>query len=322
MASFYNFDIENDSRFLLGYPNYIGYEINTIGDQYMRSRIFYFFMLSIPFLMMVGCSSSKSTEQTSLSQTAVWQKQPLVIDGSDSDWIKPLTFFDKKEKLNYAVSNDKENIYLMLSTRDPLEQQKILQGGLTVWINTQAQKNETSALGIAFPTDSRNNHDRSIMAAARPDLYRDKINSLADIKDYSLYGFKSGDTVENYDLEQNNDEGIALSLNYNQAGDLVYEAMIPLNAIFPKNNSHNYAGKTLAVGLFIEGIPPSPGSRRSGGGSPVSIGGGLGFGSFGGGGGMGLSIGTGSFGRGGSRSDRQLYEPNHLWQVLDLARPH
>jgi hypothetical protein len=288
----------------------------------MSARIVFFLMVSIPLLMIVGCSSSKNSEQTALSQTAVWQKRPLVIDGSDSDWIKPLPFSDRKEKLSYAVSNDKDNIYLMLSTRDPLEQEKILQGGLTVWINNQAQKNETSALGIAFPTDSRNNHERSIMAASQPDRYKDKINSLDDIKDYSLYGFKTGDTVENYELGQSNEEGIALSLNYNLAGDLIYEASIPLSVVYPKNNSHNFNGKTIAVGFFIEGIPPSPGSRRSGGGSPVSIGGGLGFGSFGGGGGMGLSIGTGSFGRGGSRSDRQLYEPGKLWQVVDLARPH
>src|ERR1035437_4912287 len=121
----------------------------------MRACKPYFNVLVLLFLLVCGCRSSKSAQQDLASQTAAWQKRPLIIDGSDSDWIKPLPYFDRKEKLSYAVSNDKDNIYLMLSTKDPQEQQKILQGGMTVWINRQAQKDENTAVGIGFPTDSR-----------------------------------------------------------------------------------------------------------------------------------------------------------------------
>jgi hypothetical protein len=273
-----------------------------------------------------GCRSSKSAQQDAASQTAAWQKQPLIVDGSDSDWIKPLPYFDRKEKISYAVSNDKDNIYLMMSTRDPQEQQKILQGGMTVWINRQAQKDETTAVGIGFPTDSRNNHDREIMAAAQPDRYKDKKVSLDDLKDYSLYGFKQGDSVGNYEYGESNDEGVEVQMNYNASGDLVYEARVPLHSVFPKNSSTAYLNKMIAVGFFVEGLPPGPGSRRAGGGSPVALGAGLGFGMGLGGfsaGGMGLSIGTGSFGRGGGRNaDKQLYEQGKIWQVVSLARPH
>jgi hypothetical protein len=292
----------------------------------MNTFSFYFSACVISLILVSGCRSMKSEKQDADSQTAIWQKQPLVIDGSDSDWVKPLAYYDRKEKISYGVSNDKDNIYLMLSTRDPMEQQKILQGGMTVWINKQAQKDETAGVGIGFPTDSRNNHDRDIMAAAQPDRYKDKKITLDDLKDYSLYGFKQGDTVENYEYGQKNDENVEVEMNYNAAGDLIYEAIVPLRAVFPKNSATAYIGKMVGVGIFVEGLPPTPGSRRAGGGSPVSVGGGLGFGlgmgGFGGGG-MGISIGSGAFGRGGGRNgDKQMYEQGKIWQVVSLARPH
>jgi hypothetical protein len=285
----------------------------------MKTFKAYFSIVAITLFLACGCRSLKNDQQMSLSQTAIWQPRPLIIDGSDGDWIKPLPYSDRKEKLNYAVSNDMDNIYLMLSTKDQKEQQKILQGGLTVWINGQGEKTEYSSVGIAFPTNGRNNHDRNIMAAARPDLYKDKITSLDDLKDYSLYGFKN-DTVGNYDYGQSNEEGVEVKISYNNVGELVYEALVPFRAVFPRN-SRVYFGKTIAVGFFFEGIPPSPNNRNKGGGGGVSIGGGVGMGSFGGGGGMGISIGTGSLGGVGGRGEQRMYELSKIWREISLARP-
>jgi hypothetical protein len=285
----------------------------------MRVSKPFFRVVLIPLILGCGCRSLKNDQQTSDSQTAAWQQHPLIIDGSDTDWKKPLPYTDRKEKLSYAISNDRDNIYLMLSTKDQNEQQKILQGGMTIWINSQGEKTESSAVGIAFPTDSRNNHDRNIMAAARPDLYKNKITSLDDLKDYSLYGFRN-DTVGNYEYGQGNEEGVEVKIGYNNAGELVYEALVPFRAVFPRNSRVAF-GKTIAVGFFIEGIPPGPNDRYKGGGSGVSIGGGVGMGSFGGGGGMGISIGTGSIGRVGGRGDRRMYELSKIWRELSLGRP-
>jgi len=288
---------------------------------------FYLISGMVSCLLITACRSSKGDKENTDGQTASWRKQPLIVDGSDSDWTKPLAYYDKKEKLGYSLSNDKDNIYLMLSVKDPLEQQKILQGGMTVWINSQAQKDESTSVGIGFPLDSRNNHDKEIMESAQPERYKNKRVTLDDLKDYSLYGFKKTDTLENYAYGEKSDEGVEVQMNYNASGELIYEASVPFSAIFPKNSGTAYLNKSIAVGFFVEGLPPTPGSRHSGGGSPISIGGGVGMGmglggGFGGGG-LGLSIGSGSFGRGGGRNgDRQMYEQGKVWQVVSLARPH
>jgi hypothetical protein len=277
----------------------------------------------VPALLVCGCSSSKTAQDTSNAQTAEWQQHPLTIDGFDDDWTIAPPYNDRKEKLHYAISNDKDTVYIRLAVQDLQEQQKIIQGGMTVWINGQAEKNIGGAMGIGFPLDGRNDRDKQLMAEAQPDRYKYKPRSLADLYEFSLFGFKQ-DSVETYDIGQSNEAGVQVKMNYNRAGVLIYEASIPLNVVYPQNTSHNFAGKSIAVGFALEGLPPNAPVPRGGGGggSGVSFGGGMGMGTFGGGMGMGLSLGTGALGRGGGgRGSRQLYDQSETWQVVSLARP-
>src|ERR1700748_1047027 len=69
-----------------------------------------------------------------------WQRLPLTIDGSDKDWTKPLPFAISSEKVTYSVTNDDQYLYILLETKSPQEQQKIIQRGMTVWVNTKADK--------------------------------------------------------------------------------------------------------------------------------------------------------------------------------------
>lgn len=296
----------------------------------------FFVNSAILFAALIGgsCRSSRSDQQTAALQTGIWQQQPIFIDGQDGDWTRPLPYTDKKEKLNYSISNDRDNIYILLAVKDELEQQKIMQGGMTVWVNAQAEKNESNAVGIGFPTDSRKDHDRRLMEEARgnrgngnsngngntrKDEPKERFATLEDLKDYSLYGFLPDGNVGNYDYGEHNEAEVGVKIGFNRDGEMIYEASIPLKAVFPKNNA---AGKSIAVGFVLEGFPPDANVRQRGGGGGVSIGGGLGIGSFGSGGGVGLSIGTGSLGRiGGGKKDRQLYEQNKIWQVVPVARP-
>jgi hypothetical protein len=285
----------------------------------------YLTVAAVALILAAGCRSTKTDKDNTLSQDAGWQRQPLVIDGSDAEWIKPLPYYDKKEKVSYAVTNDKNNLYIMLSARGTDEQEKILAGGLTVWINNQAEKANSEAVGIAYPTGHKPSRESAIMNQARPDLYPEKQHSTEDdLAAYTLYGFSKEETVQNYTTGQTNPEGVQVKIGFNSLGELIYEAMIPLSSIYPQNSSGNFTGKSIAVGLYVEGLLPGEGGRRGGrgGGSGVSFGGGMGMGSFGSGMGMGLSFSPGAFGgRNGRDGDKQLYEQTQLWQVVSLARP-
>ncbi|HVW62247.1 MAG TPA: hypothetical protein VHC48_19485 [Puia sp.] len=253
-----------------------------------------------------------------------WQKQPLTIDGSDSDWVRPLPGIESTEKLTYAMTNDADNLYVLISTKDPAEQNKILSGGMTVWVNNQGDKTSDEAIGLGFPLDPHSNREKQLMAEARPQVYKDRSAKLDDADEYELYGFSRQEPIQHYNYGDDNKEGVVVRMNYNGSGDLVYEAKIPLKAVFPRGNNIHYGGRNIAVGIFIEGIPAPPGARGGGGGGGgVSIGGGLGFGSFGSGGGVGLSIGSGNLARIGGGGKGQPYRPKKIWHemTLDKAPP-
>ena len=290
----------------------------------MKSTIFYYGALCLSILTSTGCRSSRGDAGSAAPSagTALWQGQPLSIDGSDRDWVKPLPYSIRAENVSYSVSNDGQNLYVLLTTKSPQEQQKIIQGGMSVWINNKGDKSNGDAIGIGYPLDQHSDRDRNLMEEAQPQRYQNnKPVTLEQKKDYALYGFSKDSTIENYTYGDSNPRGIVMRMDYNNAGELIYEAAIPLKAIFPQHNpSSSYAANTIAVGIFIEGLPPSAHVPREGGGGPgIGIGGGVGMGSFGGGAGLGLSIGTGALG-GGHRNNKQLFDEAQIWQVVQLAR--
>jgi hypothetical protein len=112
-------------------------------------------------------------------------------------------------------------------------------------------------------------------------------------------------------------------MDYNNAGELIYEASMPLALLYPTHSATaSYAAKTIAVGFQIDGLPPNANVPRGGGGGgpAIGVGGGLGFGSFGSGGGLGLSLGL-PVGGGGGRGGRnnQLFKDTEFWQVVQLS---
>jgi hypothetical protein len=293
----------------------------------MKMSIFLCGALAFSLVLGAGCGSarnSQGSESGPSSTTAQWQGQPLTIDGSDRDWVKPLPYFIKAENVAFTISNDGQNLYILLSTKSPQEQQKIIQGGMSVWVNTKADKSNGDAVGIGYPLDEHSDPDRNLMAEAQPQKYQNnKPVTLGDKKFYTLYGFIKDSSIQNYTYGDSNSEGVVVRMDYNNAGDLIYEAAIPLKTLYPQHNpASSYAAKSLAVGIFIEGLPASAHIPRQGGGGPgvgVGVGGGLGFGGFGSGGGIGLSIGTGAIGGGGRRNNRQLFDEAQIWQVVQLA---
>jgi hypothetical protein len=274
--------------------------------------------LAISLALIASCSSSRQT--TGESNTATWQQQPLTIDGLDNDWTKPLPGYAKSDNISYEIANDNENLYVLIACKDPQEQMKIIQGGMTVWLNTRADKTQGDAVGIGYPLDSRNDHDQTLMQEAQPDKYHHKASTLQDKKDYALYGFGKNSEVGNYTYGDDNPQGVKMRMDYNNAGELIYEASIPLAALYPGHSATaSYAAKSIAVGIFIDGLPPDANVPRGGGNSPsVGVGGGVGFGSFGSGGGVGISLGV-PIGGGGGGGRKQLFKDSEIWTVVQLS---
>ena len=191
--------------------------------------------MGIIFLLLAaGCSSSRQSEASEKSSPkAIWQSQPLTIDGSDRDWVKPLPYVVHEENVNYSISNDQQNLYVLMSTASRQEQQKIIQGGMSVWVNTKGDKSIGDAAGIGYPLDEGNDPDRKLMEEAQPQRYQRKTVTLADKKTYGLYGFNKDSSIRKYNYGDTNFVGVVMRMDYNNSGDLIYEAAIPLQALYP-----------------------------------------------------------------------------------------
>jgi len=273
-----------------------------------------FFSIVSMLVIFTACSSSKNSQQPDIVQPGHWQSNTLFINGDDSDWVKPLMYLDTKQNLAYTVSNDKDNLYILASTNNETTIQRILSGGLTVYLNNHGVKDEPGAGGISFPTGKITRQANKMMND-RPEYRNNKHVALDAVQDYSLFGFNTIKTQQNFDYGKANAEGIEVGIGLNNAGELVYKAMVPLSAFLNKSDISNAGRKSFTIGFVLEPLPPQSGSRGGGGG--VSIGGGIGMGSFGSGGGIGVSIGSGALGRiGGGRNNRQV----KIWREIMLAK--
>ena len=84
-------------------------------------------------LAMTGFSKEESVESK-------WAVQPLTIDGLDDDWTGDVLTSEKKVKVDYAVRNDAQNIYVLFVFKDPKFLSTINDSGITLYFNTEGKK--------------------------------------------------------------------------------------------------------------------------------------------------------------------------------------
>jgi len=276
-------------------------------------------------LLAAACSSSRKTEasDTAPMVRSSYQRQPLYIDGSDNDWVRPLPYAIKEEYVSYSISNDEKNLYILLTTASRQEQQKIIEGGMSVWVNTKGDKSNGDAVGIGYPLNEQNDRDRQLMQDAQPQRYQHKAVRLEDKHTYALYGFNKDTTIQHHTYGDSNAAGVNMRLDYNNHGDIIYEASIPLQSLYPDHTpGTSYPTGNLAVGIFIEPLPSGtrvPRESGGGGGPGFGVGIGGGMGGFGSGVGLGLGVGH-EFGGGSRRPNRALFDEAQIWQVVRLAQ--
>ncbi len=265
------------------------------------------------WLMIVACGTSNSAQQSNSVAVLHWQHDTLSINGDDGDWIKPLTYQDEQMGLQYSITNDLDNLYIMLNSNNSNTIQRILRAGLTVYINTPGVKQASGSAAISFPTGNRVVKDGK-MLNDKQELLQNNRMALTNVEDYSLFGFKQIKIVENYDYGKPNKAGVELAIGINSYKELVYEVSIPLLSILSANEINTLTRNSMAIGMLIESLPELAGNG-SGNGSGVSVGVGMGMGTYGSGGGIGISFGAPI---GGGR--KNMDKPAKLWKEITLSK--
>ncbi|WP_342647164.1 hypothetical protein [Mucilaginibacter sp. CSA2-8R] len=289
--------------------------------------------LSAGLLLSIAASSFAQSEQHNSNMAPAPGK--ITVDGNINDWGDSLRYYNPDKKLNYTLANDKQNLYLAIRFNDRMEQERIMRAGLTWSVNPKGKKKD--AYSLTFPVAEQNNGQLPMLP--KPDesgnateqserVNRDEMRKarLTQLRNMKVTGFKDID----YDIiTTTNSYGFKAALSFDEEGNLIYEAAIPLKFF----DADDIAKNEWAFNIKVNGISrPSGGNgdgRASGnmGGGGGRMGGGMGRGGMGGG--MGLAGGgRGGMGRGGMRGggsggdfDRSaLTKSEDFWEKFYLSK--
>lgn len=216
--------------------------------------------------------------------TSAYQEQAVKVDASLEEWGDRLTF-DPKSKLFYGVRHDTENLYLALRTRDPVVQRKIMAFGLTVWIDTSAQR--VKDLGIRYPVPKKENlpppeaqsdKDLPLRARRAKPQFSNRFLRTTDRQHLLLLNF---DGKERSMMDVDESREIRVGVEAESKNGVSYELAVPMDKLFdgPPGGS-----ETLSFGFVTGSLDESDDSGSSfGGGGMAPFGGSGGGRSMGGG---------------------------------------
>jgi hypothetical protein len=282
------------------------------------------------FVLSAICSCNSAKKSKSKRLPGVWQAAPVVVDGKNNEWPSPYPEYDDKAMIGYAVSNDKNNLYITVETGDPATQLKILREGLTVWIDRTGQKEEATAINYPIPHEAAKGSDEvrrpsssrmqgsSSGTANSEDRMRieleDRVRrALPDANEYSLQGFKSCNLQ--YPIMESDSCGIAVHMSLDSDNEVIWEAAIPFKTFYFKNEITR-ADKGRALTVIIETVGEKRPAGQNSGGHGNNGGSGGGFRPSVGMGGMGMGMRMGGGGMRGSRGNSNQNNTNNVMEPL------
>jgi hypothetical protein len=255
-------------------------------------------------LFLAGCSSP-------LVYSSIWQSKPVTIDGKANEWRIPLDFYDDKTKLNFTVTNDKDNLYFCIRATEDATQKGIIHSGLQIWIDTAGGKK--NQVGIQFPIIERSansegegadKHSKSSDMDEASSANNLKSRYMGTTKQLKLSGFNN---AINGLLQIPNIYGINACINWDTNKIMIYELCIPFNTFYKTSLSSSDTNKVLGISFVVNVTSKNTGAHSGGGamGSPEGMGAMGSGGGMSGGGGMHGGAGHGGGGHSGGSSSTE-----------------
>jgi hypothetical protein len=178
----------------------------------------------------------------------------------------------KKGDFLYCLSNDDKNIYVDAKITESIEQNKVLQMGMTVWINTDGKSRKLT--GIRYPIGAKYSKLQIKPGEVQESNISNLTSPLAQANTIELVGFKD---IEVKKFPSNNTDNIRGFVKYDNDGNLIFSLTIPKSklpaigkkkdgSVIPMNLAIEYGAQPSTGGQSggYEYTPPSPGGSRGG----------------------------------------------------------
>lgn len=231
-----------------------------------------------PQILLLAAIFSAPGCGTSMELTSELTNREVSIDGSSTDWTDMQTKIAGPD-VRIGIKNDKDNLYVCLTSPSRSTQFQMLALGTTVWFDAEGKKNKT--FGIQFPVQGLL-QGRRFSPPANPEDAKRVMDALvaAAQRQFEIIGPVAGERKKIADRQA---KGIDVHLGY-EDGTLTYELKLPLQrtAAVPYGATLNPT-QPLSIGFETGDYGEMMRSQMGGAGRPS--GGGGGGGRRGGGGG-------------------------------------
>ena len=226
----------------------------------MKTALFATAIVSL--ILIQSCGGSKETSSSSGKSEGKFYSRHLtpVIDGKMSEWGDTLSY-DNSTRCIYSVGNDESALYIGIKVIDRIQQMKIIQGGMEIWIDDKVKRNKSVGIkfpvgggGMSMPTGRTSGQD--------PEEMRQQMR--LKLLTMELTGFKDG-----FNGPQSVYSNVQVKpvIDWDDKDNMIYELAIPFAALDEtvKTNLNN-----ISIGIFINGlkIEQAPGGGMPGGGLP------------------------------------------------------
>lgn len=287
----------------------------------------------LSFLLIFSASVNVFAQKLSDVQTsAIAAPEKVKVDGKITEW-DAFQAFNKATLLNYTISNDDKNLYLVVKSTDASNNTKILLGGISFLINTDGKKKDKDAFAVTYPLVERSaskdqRSDRSFrtpgsgtfsQAQGLSQKQRDSLvaargaQALASVKEIKVIGFKN---IPDSLISIYNEYGIKAAALFDATGAFQYELAIPLSSL----GLSATAPKEFTYNIKLNGRQFGNREESGRGRFNSSSGGGFNGGSNNRLGGGGDSRRSGSFGGGDSSAFITLFTPTDFWGKYTLIK--
>jgi hypothetical protein len=172
--------------------------------------------------------------------------------------------FIRKASLYYFISNDNDNIYISLKTSDRGAQEKILEDGLTVWINMD-DKNQ-GKMGVRYPIGSLNQNTNKRKDRSGNNSNSDTTSILSQANTIELIGFIS---EQERRFPSENPDNFNGSVKYKN-GILYYKLVMPIAKLPIRNSRQGNGAMPFTIGFEYGFIPQMQSSSNTAGSRGVS----------------------------------------------------
>lgn len=212
-----------------------------------RSLTFIF----IYYIVLSACSSNKLPIINEQEVTLASTFSDIVVDGKPDEWVNIPHDFSTGSTVEFSVANNASNLFILLKVPSILEQQKILKGGMDVWVSPDGKKDKKT--GITYPVKGELGETEQPISNTEKSNEREKhLQMAAQVISMQRYGF-----IPEYNGVQSirQNTGFKASIGWDENDVMIYELTIPLKAF-----ATDITKKSIKIGFNIHGIdrPKNP----------------------------------------------------------------